>query len=85
MVRTQIQLTEEQARILKALARKRDVSMSELIRQSVDRLIHAANEPTQAERVERLLSAAGKYASNVSDLSENHDRYLAEAYGTINK
>lgn len=36
MIRTQIQLTEEQARALKALAAARHVSVAELIRQSVD-------------------------------------------------
>ena len=40
MVRTQIQLTEEQARRLKALAAEQGVSMAELIRRSVDTVLN---------------------------------------------
>jgi hypothetical protein len=39
MVRTQIQLTEEQTAALKALSSSRDVSMAELIRASLDDFI----------------------------------------------
>ena len=38
MIRTQVQLTEEQARALRNLASARQVSVAELIRQSVDTL-----------------------------------------------
>jgi predicted DNA-binding protein len=36
MIRTQIQLTEEQAARLKAVAARRGISMAEVIRQAVD-------------------------------------------------
>lgn len=39
MVRTQIQLTEEQSRTLKKLAMTRHLSVAELIRQAVDNMI----------------------------------------------
>lgn len=39
MVRTQIQLTEEQSFFLKQIAMEEQVSIAELIRQSVDVLI----------------------------------------------
>lgn len=80
MVRTQIQLTEDQSHTLKALAAARDVSVAELIRQSVDRLIRAADEPTLDERWQRTLSIVGKYRSGVPDLGQNHDFYLAQIY-----
>ena len=85
MVRTQIQLTEEQSRILKAMARERKVSMANLIRQSIDRFIHSAHEPTMEEKRQRALSIVGKYAAGETDLGVGHDRYLAEIYGETGK
>lgn len=81
MVRTQIQLSEEQARILKELAGKYDTSMAELIRQAVDDWLRSTNVVDREERKRRALAAVGRFNSGVSDLSENHDRYLAEAFG----
>ncbi|MCA9923175.1 MAG: ribbon-helix-helix protein, CopG family [Anaerolineales bacterium] len=85
MIRTQIQLTEDQSRILKAMSREQNVSIAELIRQSVEQFIHTSNRPTPEGITERLLSIAGKYSSGVADLSANHDDYLAEAYGVVGK
>ena len=77
MVRTQIQLTEEQARALKEMAVRRGVSMAELIRESVQRLIE---EREEAEKWRRALEVLGKYRDGASDVSINHDKYLDEAY-----
>ncbi|MFH1703720.1 MAG: CopG family transcriptional regulator [Nitrospirota bacterium] len=41
MVRTQIRLTEEQAKTLKKLASTRHLSVAELIRQAVDSIIQS--------------------------------------------
>ena len=81
MVRTQIQLTEEQARTLRLLANKQGRSVAELIRESVDALIRSTVSVDLAERRRRAIAAAGRYRSGVSDLGTDHDRYLAEAYG----
>jgi hypothetical protein len=80
MVRTQIQLTEEQSQALKQLAARQDVSVAELIRRSVDALIESAAEPTREERWRRAREVAGMFHSGHSDLGINHDRYLAEAF-----
>ncbi len=81
MVRTQIQLTERQARELKRMAAREGVSMAEVIRMAVDAKIHgAAIEVTWEERVRRALAATGKYRSGLKDVAEKHDDYLAEAY-----
>ena len=81
MVRTQIQLAEEQAQILKAMAQEQGVSMAELIRQSIDSFIRSRNQPTLDEKRQRALAIVGQFVSGVPDLSTEHDRYLAEAYG----
>ena len=80
MVRTQVQLREEQVRALKKLASARGVSMAELIRQSVDALIRSSKGVDEAERRRRAIAAAGRFRSGASDVSSEHDRYLAEAF-----
>jgi len=80
MIRTQIQLSEDQVEKLKELGAQRDVSMAELIRQAVDHWISTQGSLSRAERKRRALSAAGRFRSDVTDLSEAHDRHLAEAY-----
>ncbi len=77
MLRTQIQLTEQQARAVKELAARRGVSMAELIRQAVERIV---NEGEDAEKWRRAYAIAGKYHSGHSDISVEHDKYLAEDY-----
>ncbi|MGH9489062.1 MAG: ribbon-helix-helix protein, CopG family [Terriglobales bacterium] len=81
MVRTQIQLTEEQARKLKRLAAARGQSLAQLIRLSVDALLaQPAVEITPEERRRRALAIVGRFHSGVSGITADHDRYLAEAY-----
>lgn len=80
MIRTQIQLTEEQVRLLKALAAERRVSIAELIRQSVDQFVRMSRGVDAEERKRRAIAVAGRFRSGCSDLSEEHDAYLAEAY-----
>jgi len=80
MVRTQIQLTEDQVTMLKKMALVRHTSMSELIRQAVDLLVKSGNIIDIEERRERAIAAAGLFHSGVHDLSANHDKYLAEAF-----
>lgn len=79
MMRTQIQLTEDQARRLRAAAARQKVSIAELVRRGVDAVLKGETEPTRAELVARAIAAAGKHRSDRRDVSENHDRYLAEA------
>jgi 16S rRNA U516 pseudouridylate synthase RsuA-like enzyme len=83
MIRTQIQLTEGQARTLKRLARQQQLSVAELIRQSVDLYLANRGELPLDQQYERAMAVVGKYRSGDADLGRNHDRYLAEAYDTI--
>jgi hypothetical protein len=79
MIRTQVQLTDEQVRRLKALAARRGTSLAELVRQGVEAVLSAGEGDVGAERQRRALAAAGRYRSGVTDLATEHDRYFAEA------
>ncbi|MBU1660579.1 MAG: ribbon-helix-helix domain-containing protein [Chloroflexi bacterium] len=82
MIRTQIQLTEEQHRALKELADSRQVSVAKLIRESVATYLTTANKPSMEKIQQRAMSLAGKYhdIDGATDVSVNHDKYLAEIY-----
>lgn len=75
MVRTIVQLTEEQASRLDRAARRRGVSKAAVVRDALD--AELAREGGDAE-LDRALHAAGSGASGVRDLAERHDDYLAE-------
>ncbi|MGH9253179.1 MAG: CopG family transcriptional regulator [Vicinamibacterales bacterium] len=78
MVRTQIQLTERQARRLKQLAAARGRSMADLIRRSVDALLAQADTHLDEVKRARALRGAGRFRSGVRDLSSQHDRHLSD-------
>ena len=79
MIRTQIQMEEDQIDWLRVEARSRGVSVSQLIREGVA-LFRAREERFPEEKKERALAAVGRFSSNLSDVSERHDDYLAEAF-----
>jgi len=78
MVRTQIQLTKEQAAELKRLALERGVSVAELVREGVDKVLKESRGLSREERKRRALAAVGRFRGP-SDLSERHDHYFAES------
>lgn len=80
MVRTQIQLTENQARDLKKLAAARHISMAELIRRGVDVVLRSNTVMDVAEKRKHALALAGKFRSGKHDVSKEHDKYLAEDF-----
>ena len=76
MIRLQVQLTDEQARRLKEIARRDGVSVAEIVREAVD-------ERFARERVdpwERASELVGRYSSGDTNVSVNHDAYLDAAY-----
>lgn len=77
MIRTQVQLTEEQARALKETAAARGVSIAEVIRQALDQ--HFAGQGTTARR-QRAIRAIGGFRSGRHDISSRHDDHLADAF-----
>ena len=80
MVRTQIQLTEEQSQKLKRVAARKGISVAEIIRRSVDNLLVSEELPDEDEIKARARSVFGAFEDRKSDVSERHDDYLSEAY-----
>lgn len=80
MIRTQIQLTEKQAKTLKTLSARRRVSTAELIRQGIDQYLETQSVPSLDSKRDRAKLIVGKFRSGISDLSERHDDYLDEAF-----
>ncbi len=79
MTRTQIQLTEDQMRRVRALAQKERVSIAEVIRRAVVRMLEESDQE-QRWRKERALGAVGRFASGLTDVSRRHDTYLEDAF-----
>lgn len=77
MVRTIVQLPDEQAAALERAARRRGVSRAAVVREALDRLL-SPEAVDDAQALRRALAAAGSFASGVPDLAERHDDYLAE-------
>jgi Ribbon-helix-helix protein, copG family len=88
MVRTMIQLTEEQMKTLKALAKARKTSVAKLVRESVTQYVTAAqNKPQMEEKRRRALEFIKKIESGEiqfhdiegkTDVARDHDKYLNE-------
>jgi hypothetical protein len=82
MVRTQIQLTEEQARRLRRAAREAGVSMAEMVRRCLERGLEEAGS-TRRERYARAEHLIGAFwdRGGATNVSTDHDEYLDEAFG----
>jgi len=80
MVRTQIQITENQAKALRLLASRLNVSQAELVRRGIDRLLRNEAGLPSSDRRSRALAAVGRFASGRRDVSDRHDKHLAEAF-----
>jgi hypothetical protein len=79
MLRTQIQIEEDQIRWLRDKAKERGVSVSQLIREGVEFYRQYEDRIPEGKK-KKALAAIGRYASGVSDISEKHDDYLANAF-----
>ena len=76
VIRTQVSLTEEQMRRLRDEASRRHVSLAAVVRDAVDRVV-PDEDVQRAERIDRLLSAAGSAASGSGRVARDHDEVLA--------
>jgi predicted DNA-binding protein len=80
MIRTQIQLTEEQSEALKQLSAREGKSVAELVRQGIDQLLRSQRAVDSAELRRQALAVAGQFHSGDEDLAAEHDRQAAEAF-----
>jgi Arc/MetJ-type ribon-helix-helix transcriptional regulator len=80
MVRTQIQLTEQQHRRLRRWVRARGISLSEAVRRDVTaHLAREASAPSRQHLARAALAVCGKYEDPRGDarVAAKHDRHLA--------
>jgi hypothetical protein len=79
MLRTQIQLTEEQQSALRNISAETGKSMAELVREGIDYVISTRIRLNREEQIERAIKLAGMFSSATKDGSTNHDRYFADS------
>ena len=81
MIRTQIQITEEQAARLRNMSSERRQPIAELIRMSIDCFLQKEAGLSGERKRAKAKGVAGRFASTLTDASAEHDRYLEEAFG----
>jgi Arc/MetJ-type ribon-helix-helix transcriptional regulator len=81
MVRTQVQLTEEQLEKLRRISAENGKSVAELVRLGVELYLSSNRKPDQRELRERALRAAGRFSSGAPNtVARDHDEHLAEIW-----
>jgi hypothetical protein len=83
MVRTQIQLTEEQHRQLRRWAARLGISLAEAVRRCVSERLSAEKSVSgRKAMVREALAVFGKYEDpdGLKNVAVDHDGHLAEAY-----
>jgi predicted DNA-binding protein len=78
MIRTQIQLTPEQARALKRLSIKEGKSVAELIRISIENMLKSGGIQDQEVLRQKAANVSGKL-HGPENLAADHDHFLVEA------
>jgi hypothetical protein len=79
MNRTQIQLTEEQHKLLREISKSTNEPIAAIIRKAVDQFL-LTRRPDRYYLYEQAQSIIGKYEAGIVDISVEHDRYLEEAF-----
>jgi hypothetical protein len=85
-----IQLTEEQLKILKTMAKARKTSVARLVRESVAVYVAASTQNPEREKkrrralegLEKIKKARFKDVEGKKDVAKNHDKYLEEIYAS---
>lgn len=79
MVSTQIQLEDELYERLRSLATERETSLSELVRQGIERLLGDLEHDHRWTRLRRAIGSC-RDPQGANDVAERHDEYLRDAY-----
>ena len=79
MIRTQIQLSEEQSSQLKEMAHESDESMAAIIRKALDQFL-LKQQPNRRTLYRQALEIVGKYRAGFPDISMEHHSYLEEEF-----
>lgn len=74
MIRTQIQLTPEQAKWLKQKAAELNISLSEIVRMNLDASMKQGGLSNQNDLRKKAMQAAGALKGS-PNLAENHDQH----------
>jgi len=77
MIRTQIQLQKETYESLKTKSKETGMSISEIVRRSLDQTIES--EETDL-KWRRALQSMGKFSSGLNNLAEKHDEHLGDRW-----
>ncbi len=75
MIRTQVQLTQEQFAALKREAVDRGISMAEVIRRALEQELERGK---RREARQRMIASIGGFRSGLRDVARRHDDYLGE-------
>ena len=79
MHRTQIQLTDQQIRKLRAIAQEQRISLAEVIRRCLDTQLEDGG-PSRTELYKRAVRLVGRFRDldGATDVATEHDRYLQD-------
>lgn len=77
MIRTQIQLDEEDFRRARDAARRSSISFSAFVRRSLRK---ALDEQATHESRQTAKALPGRFRSGRKDLARNHDQYLSDGW-----
>jgi len=78
--RIQVYLDREQDRLLEHLAKVRNVSKSQLIRESINHYLEEVIPPEEDPAL-RIIGLAGK--TGIKDLADKHDDYLIQSEAEV--
>ncbi len=80
MIRTQIQLTEEQYRLLKSISARENISVAEVVRESIAYYTAGKCLVDKKDKYIRALKVGGKFRSGKKAISKYHDDHLNKDY-----
>jgi hypothetical protein len=79
VVRTQVQLTPEQAELLRRISAERGVSMAALLREAIEAWGSSTGALSDGEKRRRATAAIGVLSGGPDDLAARHDDYFVES------